>query len=140
MVRLLRYCVAASALACAGCGNTPTDPFARSQVTGTVSVDGQPVQFGTLNVTGQRNEATQEQAIESYAIRDGRIMEDPGARGTTAGMNDINVLIFATDPADENKQAAVTGHWTGKLEIKAGEPLAIKIEKSALAKPERSID
>jgi hypothetical protein len=110
------------------------------QLSGTVTLDGKPIQWGTLNVKGAKNEETQEQALESYAIRDGQIMADPGARGTTQGMNELNVLIFASDPTDENKQAQVTGTWTAQQTIAADQPLNINIESSALQKPERSID
>jgi hypothetical protein len=126
---------AAIVLLCAGCSGAPTDPFSRVTVTGTVTLDGQPIRWGSVTLKGEKNEATQEQAFASFAVRDGKIVEEAGAPGTTAGLNEVSVIVYETDPADESREPVIKGTWLGQLEIKAGQPLEIKMDSSSLEKP-----
>lgn len=126
---------AAIVLLCAGCSGAPTDPFNRVTITGTVTLDGQPIRWGSVTLKGERNEATQEQAFASFAVRDGKIVEEAGAPGTTAGTNEVSVIVYDTDPEDETREPVIKGTWLGQLEIQAGQPLDIKIDSSSLEKP-----
>jgi hypothetical protein len=125
---------AAILLLCAGCGGA-TDPFNRVQVTGTVLLDGQPIRWGSVTLKGEKNEQTQEQAFASFAVRDGQIVAEAGAPGTTAGMNEVSVIVYDTDPADESREPVIKGTWLGQMEIKSGQPLEIKMDSSSLEKP-----
>ena len=119
-----------------GCSGSPADPFRRASVTGSVTLDGQPVRWGGITLRGQKNATTQEQAFASYAIRDGQIVEDSEAPGASDGMNEITVTVYDSDPTDESKEPVIRGTWLGQLTVKSGEPLDIKIEANALMPPE----
>ncbi len=126
---------AAIVLLCAGCSGAATDPFSRVSISGTVLLDGQPIRWGSITLKGEKNEQTQEQAFASFAVRDGKIVEEAGAPGTTAGMNEVSVIVYETDPSDESREPVIRGTWQGQLDIKAGQPLEIKMDSSSLEKP-----
>ena len=125
------------ALVLLGCGGGSVDPFQRVQVSGTAKLDGEPVKWGSIKLTGEKNEKTQEQAVASYAIRDGQIMSTPDSQGTTAGANDITLIIYATDPSDESKEPVVKGIWLANLSIAEDQPLAIDMKAGELERPAR---
>ncbi len=112
----------------AGCGDAP-DPFERIPVKGTVTLDGEPIEFGTIQFTGERNEQTKETAFVVAPVRDGTFSVDDG--GTTAGTNEVFVIIHAGEPRDD-AEVGVIGTWTGTLTVEPGSELQIKLDSSML--------
>ncbi len=121
----------------AGCGGGASDPFARVPVSGTVKVDGEPVQFGTITLTGEKNTQTQETAQAILAIRNGEFSTKSGGLGTTAGKNEVVVTVYGSDPdtADpEGPAPEVVGHWKSETEVTANTPLDFDIPAGELQK------
>ncbi len=120
-----------------GCGGGSTDPFTRVPVTGTVQLDGQPVEFGSIALKGQKNEATQDVAEVVLGVRGGKFSSDGGALSTTAGSNEVTVTIYKKDPATiepEETATAVTGYWKGQVEVQSGQAVTLDLNSAELKK------
>lgn len=132
---VLAVCVAALFT---GCGGGAADPFPnRTTVSGTLTLDGQPVQWGAVLLTGQRNESSQEVATDQLTVRDGKFSTSPGARGTTPGENQAQVVIYAEEPKqveDGDYSPKITGVWNGTINVEVGKPLTLELKSSDLTK------
>jgi hypothetical protein len=134
--RICHFAPVAFVLALAGCGGGVEDPFAdRTPVSGTLSLDGEPVQWGGLTLIGQKLEETQEIARDNLIVRDGKFATTEGSPGATPGENQAEVIIYSEDPTppeDGDLRPKVTGVWSGSVTVKAGEPLVIELKTSDL--------
>ena len=116
-----------------GCGGAK-DPFERTDVSGTVTLDGQPIQFGEIYFKGPVDE--NDQTAQAFLpIREGKF-ESVGAQHPTPGENTVTVTIYETDPdveSEDGSPARAIGAWTGSQTV-GEEPISINIEKSQLEK------
>lgn len=135
LVRLRPAAVCVAILQVYGCGGRPADPFPnRTAVTGTLSVDGQPVQWGFLSLTGQRDAETQQVALVRLPVRDGKFETEKGTPGPTKGTNQAEVIVFAEEPREDIDRPKVRGMWGGTVTVEEGQPLTIDIVSSELQK------
>jgi hypothetical protein len=129
---LMRRC-AALLLICAGCGGGVEDPFEREHVTGQVTLDGKPVEFGTISFEGEKKEQTSEVALSLTPIRNGSFNTEEGGLGASPGSNAVRVTVYDGDPDSVEKEARRLGSWQGQKEVN-GDPLVIEIAASELMK------
>jgi hypothetical protein len=128
-------------LGASGCGGGVEDPFAdRVKLTGTMNLEGMPVKWGSLILRGAKKEDTQEQAVDSLVVTDGKFATSEGSPGTTAGQNEAQVIIYAEAPPVINEEEGsdyvpkVTGYWSGPVTVEADKPLVIDLKMSDLKK------
>jgi hypothetical protein len=114
-----------------GCGGDVEDPFERVPVQGTVTVGGEPVQYGLLQLTGEKNEKTQETAFVSAQVRDGKFAVKDGA--TTPGPNEAFLIIYASEPK-ENEEVKTAGTWNGTVTVEPEKDLKIEIDPTMLSR------
>lgn len=117
----------------AGCGGSD-DPFERTDVTGTITLGGQPVQFGEIYFKGPVDD--NDQTAQAFLpIRDGKF-ESVGTQHPTPGENTVTITIYETDPnaeTEDGSTARQVGIWTGKHTVGA-EPITIDINEGDLEK------
>jgi hypothetical protein len=115
-----------------GCGGGGGDPFDRAPITGTVSVGGEPVEFGSITFEGEKNEATQEVALAVIPIRQGKFDSSAAGRSPSPGTNEVTVTVYDGDPDSEEREAPVRGTWLGQEDVEAGEEIKIDINPEDL--------
>ena len=127
-------------LFCSGCG------VSRLPVSGSVSVAGEPLKYGTILFKTAGATATETHQIV-LEVRDGKFITPTGL-GVPAGKYDITINVFegeapppaqaATDGSEGSGSAVepkVVGKWAGPAEVESGKELTFAIEKGSLQAP-----
>jgi hypothetical protein len=108
-------------------------------VNGNVTVGNKPVEFGSISFRGKVSEKTSEAAQIELPVRQGKFAAPEGL-GTTAGTNQIALIVYASDPeadAESGKETKVVGTYSGPVEVSPDSPLAITLEAGDLQRPSR---
>ncbi len=118
-----------------GCGGQPADGFERTPVTGTVVLDGEPLQFGEIFLIGAANEKSEAPQV-SLTIRDGKFESNSRMQPGT-GDNEVMITIYESDPVEARSQGhelRVLGVWQGRTLVRESDPLAFVITARQLQK------
>ncbi len=120
----------------AGCGGSAHRP-----VTGSVTLDGQPLPWGQLYLHGTVEKGgTTSHGV--YEVREGQIVA--GGAGIPPGDYAVTLLVHegsAPPPPDPNAAEAsapepkVKGQWEGTVQIQAGTPLSLEVQSTQLQPP-----
>lgn len=100
-----------------------------------MTLDGQPVQWASLLLTGKKNEKTQEVAMVRLAVRDGKFATEGRSTGTTPGENAVEIIIYAEEPREEVDRPKIIGMWNGAVTVEKGQPLTLNLNSSELNRP-----
>lgn len=123
-------------LGSAGCGGSAHRP-----VTGSVTLDGQPLPWGQLYLHGGVDKGGST-SHGVYEVREGRIIAS-GA-GVPPGDYSATLLVHegsAPPPPDPNVAEAsvpepkVKGQWEGTVQIQVGTPLMLEVNSTQLQPP-----
>lgn len=114
---------------CSGSGD-----LERTDVTGSVTLDGQPIPFGLLFLKGQPN--AQQQVTQVYlAVRDGKFSSrEQKVAGPSPGENTITITIYeGPPPADEDAAGPkIRGAYTATVNVTGNEPVNIEMTSADL--------
>lgn len=137
-------CLSAGLTFCfVGCGGGVEDPFDRTHVSGSVSIDGQPLKYGAIYFKGEQAADATEVAQALLDIRDGKFA---ATRAYKPGIGKNSVLVTAYEgdppppaPVDDEEGDAppdpkVVGYWQTEVTIEDEAPLTFEIRKSELQK------
>ena len=126
----------------AGCGDGG-DPYERGAVKGTVTLDGEPVEWGELYFKGEVDE--NDQVAQAYLeITNGKF-ESSGRATPGVGPNKILVTIYRGEkPAEDSDEAGedpkVRGYYVADQTVAAdGAEIKLEIKKSDLKRKEPEI-
>lgn len=121
-----------------GCGGGASDPFERIDVTGTVTLDGQPLKYGEIYFKGERlNPDAPDVPQAQLLIRDGKFSSSRGLQ-PGRGKNAVTVTAYAGDPPPptdgdaEVPEPKVLGYWQTEITLEDKNPLSFAISKSEL--------
>ena len=128
-------CVALLVAGLAGCGGAPADSFDRTAISGTVTLDGKPLQYGEIFLIGVANEKSEAPQV-SLEIRDGKFESSSRIR-PGLGDNDVMITVYDADPVSARSQGEeprVLGIWQGRTLVRESDPLAFVITGRQLQK------
>ncbi len=100
-----------------------------------MSLDGQPVKWASLLLTGKKNEKTQEVAMVRLAVREGQFATEGHSTGTTPGENAVEIIVYAEEPREDVDRPKITGMWNGIVSVEKGQPLTFHLNSSELTRP-----
>jgi hypothetical protein len=131
--------VMAAAGILSGCGGGATDPFERIDVTGTVTLDGQPLKYGEIYFKGERlNPDAPDVPQAQLPIRDGKF-NSTRAYKPGRGKNTVTVTAYDGDPPPQSAgddtdipEPKVLGYWQTEITLADKNPLSFAISKSEL--------
>lgn len=121
-----------------GCSGGVKDPFTRIDLSGRVSLDGQPVGYGEVAFRAAAEEGVVEVPQAVLAVRSGSFATSASQR-PGVGKNEILVTIYSGDPpvSDESDDVdqpdpQVVGYWQTERELTDGAALSFDLKKSEL--------
>ena len=126
-----------------GCGGGVDDPFDRTHVTGSVSIDGQPLKYGAIYFKGEQARDATEVAQALLDIRDGKFAATRAYK-PGIGKNSVTVTAYEGDPpppvpvddveGNAPPEPKIVGYWQTEVQIADDAPLSFEIKKSDLQK------
>lgn len=124
-----------------GCGGGAADPFERIDVSGTVTLDGQPLKYGEIYFKGERLEGDSPNVPQAQLpIRDGKF-SSTRAYKPGRGKNSVTVTAYEGDPPPQTSgddadppEPKVLGYWHTEVSLTDKSPLSFAMSKSELKK------
>ena len=128
--------IALSVLGCGGGGESrdgaADDSSDGAHVSGTVSVGGEPVKYGSITFMSFEEEGSDEAEVSSAFIRDGKFNTRDTRHAPVPGENTVTVDIYESDP--ESGEPDTIGMWDDKVRIEAGQSITLDIDPDDVLK------